>query len=306
VHKQKLNEAKMPLVSVHIITYNQKQFIHETLNSVLEQDYSNIEIVVADDGSTDGTAELILDFARQHPGKIVPLVGGPNLGITGNSNRGLLACTGKYIAFFGGDDVMLPNKIKVQVDYMESHPVCSICYHNLEVFDNESGNTLYLFNDVQKPYSGGVAGLIKYGCVNGGSSTMVRKEHIPSHGFDANIPIASDWLLWIETLITSKQEIHYINQVLGKYRRHDNNITKAKLGSYTQGVRDQLATCMKVLYLYPQYAGEVRYYLGSLLRGLRFTRNYQRCLISSLQFSTQIKTVVLLGLYWVTFGVVRR
>ena len=306
MHKQKSNEVKMPLVSVHLITYNQKQFIGEALLSVLNQDYANIEIVVADDGSTDGTAELILDYARLYPGKIVPLVGGPNLGITRNCNKGLTACNGKYIAFFAGDDIMLPNKIKVQVDYMESHPVCSICYHNLDVFDNESGNTLYLFNDVQQPYSGGVAGLIKNGCVNGGPATMVRKEHVPIHGFDVSIPVASDWLLWIETLITNKQEIHYINQVLGKYRRHDNNITKAKMGSYTQGMRDQLATCMKVLYLYPEYAGEVRYYLGSLLRGLRFTRNYQGCLISSLQFSMQIKTVVLLILYWMTFGVVRR
>lgn len=294
-----------PLVSVHIITYNQKQFIHETLRSVLEQDYENLEIVVADDGSTDGTAEIILDYARRYPGKIVPLVGGPNLGITGNSNRGLAACKGKYIAFLGGDDLMHPEKINIQVNYMEHNSVCSICYHNLEVFEHETGRILFFFNERHKPYTGDVSILIKNGCVNGGSSTMVLREHIPVQGFDANLPVASDWLFWIEVLLNTKREIHYINQVLGKYRRHGDNITNSQAGSYNQGMRDHLATCMKVLYLHPNYSSEVLYRLGGVLRGLRFADNYRSPLIASLRCSIQIKTILLLCLYLVTFGVVK-
>lgn len=295
----------MPLVSVHIITYNQKQFIHETLASVLNQDYPNIEIVVADDGSTDGTAEIILDYARQYPSKIVPLVGGPNLGITGNSNRGLAACKGKYIAFMGGDDLMHPKKIKVQAEYMEKNPACSICYHNLDVFEHESGETLFLFNDVHKPYTGGLAGIIKYGCMNGGSSTFVRREQTPTNGFDVDLPVASDWLFWIEILLISKGEIHYINEVLGRYRRHRGNVTQADVGSYTQGMRDHLASCMKLLYLHPEYSREVLYRLGAMLRGLRFSKNYQSCLIASLRCSLQIRTLTLLGMYWVSLSRLR-
>lgn len=294
-----------PLVSVHIITYNQKQFIHEALDSVLGQDYMNIEIVMADDGSTDGTAEIILDYAKKYPGKIVPIVGGPNLGITGNSNRGLMACTGKYIAFLGGDDLMHPEKVKTQIEHMENHSNCSICYHNLDVFDNKTKRTIFLFNDKHKPYSGDVKTLIKHGCVNGGSGTMVRREHIPAEGFDPNIPVASDWLFWIEILLIFKGEIHYINRVLGKYRRHENNVTNADAGSYTQGIRDQLATGMKILYLYPEYSSEVLYRLGSILRGLRFVRGYQASLVASLTCSFQMKTLLLLGIYLVTLGRVK-
>jgi len=81
-----LDTNNQPLVSIHIITYNQIDFIHDTLTSALEQDYENLEVVVADDGSTDGTAEVILEYAKKYPNRLLPLVGGPNLGITGNSN----------------------------------------------------------------------------------------------------------------------------------------------------------------------------------------------------------------------------
>jgi glycosyltransferase involved in cell wall biosynthesis len=287
-----------PLVSIHIITYNQIQFIHETMNSVLSQTYENIEIIVADDGSTDGTAEIVLDYARQYPRKIIPIVGGPNLGITGNSNRGLEACKGKYISFLGGDDLMHPDKISIQVEHMEANPICSISYHNLDVFEHETGKTLYLYNERHKPCSGNVRTLIKNGCVNGGSSTMVRSEHIPPQGFDRNITLASDWLFWIETLLNHNGDICYINKILGRYRRHGNNVTRITNESYSTGEIDHLASCMKILFLHPKYSNDILFRLGALLRGARKTRGYQACLIASLRCSIQLKTVVLLLAYF--------
>src|SRR5689334_23285444 len=97
-----------PLVSVLVVAYNQISFIADTLASAVEHDYENLQVVVADDGSTDGTTDVVLDFARRHPGRVVPLTGGPNLGITRNCNRGLTACKGEYVAFLGGDDLFLP------------------------------------------------------------------------------------------------------------------------------------------------------------------------------------------------------
>src|SRR5438128_463489 len=88
-----------PLVSVIVPTYNQLDFIAEALDSVLEQDYENLQIVVGDDGSTDGTVEIIRQFAKRYPRRLIPLDGLPHLGITANCNRCLRACNGKYIAF---------------------------------------------------------------------------------------------------------------------------------------------------------------------------------------------------------------
>jgi len=71
--------SNLPLVSIHLISYNQVAYIRAALDSILNQDYPNIEIIASDDGSTDGTDEIILEVAREHPGKIVPLVEGINL-----------------------------------------------------------------------------------------------------------------------------------------------------------------------------------------------------------------------------------
>lgn len=294
-----------PLVSICVITYNQKQFIHETLASVLNQDYDNLEIVVADDGSTDGTAEIVIDYAQRFPGKIIPIVGGPNLGITGNSNRGLSACEGKYISFLGGDDLMLPDKIRIQVEYMEANPNCSISYHDLDVFRHGTDKTLYFYNEKHKPKSGNARILIRNGCLNGGSSTMVRSEFIPTEGFDSNISIASDWLFWIETLLNSDGNICYINRVLGRYRQHENNVTKANNQKYSRGEMDHLASCMKLLFLHPQYSNDVLYRLGGLLRGARKIRDYQACLLASLRCSIQFKTVVLILIYITTLKTIK-
>jgi glycosyltransferase involved in cell wall biosynthesis len=259
-----------PLVSIWIITYNQRHFIYKTLDSVLEQDYDNLEIVVADDGSTDGTAEIILDYAHRYPRKIVPLVGGPNLGITGNSNRGLEACTGKYIAFLGGDDVMLPGKISKQVGIMEAHPECALSYHDLDVFDSDSGKTLRYFNSgrgAQKPYEGGVETLIRHGVFCGACSVMIRSDKVPVHGFDQRLPVASDWLFWIETVVTGGS-ILFIPEILGRYRRHSSNVT-----STNGGFEDVLTTVALVDTRYPEYSKHTRYYRAVFLYSLG-VKNY--------------------------------
>lgn len=218
--------SEQPLVSIHIITYNQIDFIHETLTSALEQDYENLEVVVADDGSTDGTAEVILEYAEKYPNRLVPLVGGPNLGITGNSNRGLKACKGKYIAFQGGDDVLLPRKISTQVAWMEEDENRVICYHNVEVFDSNSNRALYSWFDKVEPYQGKSVELLKNQAFMCACSVMVRITPVTEKiVFDASVPISSDWLYEFEIAELSGGYIGCLLPVYARYRRHDSNIT---------------------------------------------------------------------------------
>lgn len=235
----------MPLVSVHIITYNQKNFINEALRSALDQDYENIEIVVADDGSTDGTAEIILDYARRYPSKIVPLVGGPNLGITGNSNRGLRTCKGKYVAFMGGDDSFLPGKISKQVEWLEADKNRVLCYHDVDVYDTETGKTLYLWSKKYRSRNGNARTIIKHGTFFGATAVMVRYPH--DLLFNEKIPTASDWFMWIEILERQSGILGYVDGVYARYRRHPNNITST--GEHH--LHDALATIEAVELLAP-------------------------------------------------------
>ena len=94
----------LPKVSVMIITYNQEDLISETIESVLFQNYPNLEIIVSDDASTDKTPEIILSYASRYPNVVIPVLNKKNIGITGNSNTAFFACTGEMVAVLGGDD----------------------------------------------------------------------------------------------------------------------------------------------------------------------------------------------------------
>lgn len=211
-----------PLVSVHVITYNQVRYIDETLMSILQQDYKNIEIVVADDGSTDGTASVILEYSRKYPKKFIPIVGGPNLGITGNCNRALKACKGKYIAFIGGDDIFLPGKLSKQVEWFEARQERVLCGHAVQVFF-EDGRQCYL-SGRRRVAGKGPKHFIRHGAPFGALSIMVRADSVPKHGFDPSVSTVSDGLFFIETLMAGG-EFGAISGVFGRYRKHNNNIT---------------------------------------------------------------------------------
>ena len=231
-----------PLVSVLIITYNQLAFIREALDSVLEQDYSNFEIIVADDGSTDGTDDVIMEYSREYPNKIKPIVNVPNLGITGNSNRGLKECNGKYVAFIGGDDLFLPGKLQAQVDWLEKDLKRALCYHDMDVFDSETNKTLYLQSDRYKFYSGSADTIIRYGTYFGATTVMVRVPSDRNIFFDSDIKVASDWLYWFEVVEQQKGEIGYVDGVYARYRRHAGNITNLT----EHALRDPLLTLDKI------------------------------------------------------------
>src|SRR5262245_26145379 len=112
-----------PLVSVCIVTFNQANFVQRALLSAVEQDYPNLEVLVADDGSTDGTAEVLQRLAQQYPERVQLLPIEPNRGIAGiarNYNRALTNARGKYVALLDGDDEFLPGKIRKQVEWLEA------------------------------------------------------------------------------------------------------------------------------------------------------------------------------------------
>ena len=214
-----------PKVSVMVITYNQIKFIRETIESVLKQDYPNFEYIIADDGSTDGTAEIINEYALKYPDIIIPLINLPNVGITANSNRGLKACTGEYIAIQGGDDVFLAGKLSKQVKWFEQKSERVICGHYLNTCDENSivtGTHLTL-----KVAGKGPKNWIEQGTLYGATSIMLRASAINSRGFDERLPIVSDWKLYIDTLLNGG-EYGYLPEFLGLYRKHDNNVTNIK------------------------------------------------------------------------------
>jgi len=285
----------LPLVSVGIITYNQKEYLKECIESVLKQDYPNIEIVIGDDGSTDGTQEMLKEYDKKFPGKFKLILSKNNEGITKNQNKVANLCKGKYIAWMGGDDLILPGKIKKQVDYMESNPNCAICYHNLEVFDSNTGKIIKYFNNKKNSYEGDIRVCIKHGTFNGACSNMVRNLDVK---FNESIPVASDWLYWID-ILSYGGTINYINEVLGKYRRHNNNVTKETNGLPQHKV-DRLNTINILMMKYPKYIKEIKYRASISYREVRFGIGYFTALKVSLAYRLNIKSLIGLIIYLVS------
>jgi glycosyltransferase involved in cell wall biosynthesis len=237
------------LVSIALRSYNQKAFLKEAIDSILSQTYQNIEIIIADDASTDGSVEMIKNFYRKFPEKIRPLFNETNIGHTLNFNKALFACTGRYIAIFDGDDIMLPEKIEKQVKLMDENPQCIVSYHNTEYFDNDTGKHLYFKNNKRNSHQGGVKTMIKYGMFCTNVSCMVRRDKIPEKGANQQITIASDWLFYIETLMNGGQ-ICYIDEVLARVRRHSENITQKR---FLKNLIDQYLSSFILIMKYPKY-----------------------------------------------------
>ena len=287
-----------PLVSVAVITYNQDKFIRECLDSILNQEYPNFEIIVADDCSNDNTFKILEEYVNKYPNKVKILKSEKNNGITSNSNLAYFGCSGKYISWIGGDDLMLPNKLIKQVEFMENNPLCSISYHNLDVFESSTGQTIYYFNKKQK-FSGNIKTLIQKGCFNGACSNMTRVSHNPKNGFNESLPVASDWLFWIETL-DKGGTINYLNEVLGKYRRHENNVTK-KSEIITQNEIDHLNTCNILIAKYPSLLKSILIIYAIKIRDLRKKIPYVQCLVYSLKINFNFKALYGLLIYNLTF-----
>ena len=292
-----------PLVSIAIKTYNQKEFLQESIESALKQDYDNIEIVVADDGSTDGTQDLLKSYDEKYPKKFSLIFAKENQGIVKNSNALFFACKGKYIAWLDGDDVMLPTKISKQVAYMEEHSNCSLCYHNIEVFDSSNNKRIKLFNNKFNAFEGDIRVAIRESVFNGNCSTMMRASQAPKNGYNETLLHCCDWLFWIETLANGGT-INYIDEVLGRLRIHDNNTTK-KLPTMNQGELDHLLTCDILLHKYPQYYKDILFVYDKKIFSLRHYFSYQHILWRVFRSSFYWKALLGLIVFYLSFGRVK-
>ncbi len=125
-----------PLVSAGILCYNQAQYIRQTVDCVLAQRTRYpFEIVIGDDGSTDGSREILEDYERRFPGKVRLLPRAPNKGVLMNYADTVSYCRGKYIAFCSGDDYWHnPNKLELEVDFLEKNPDYGLVHGDADYF----------------------------------------------------------------------------------------------------------------------------------------------------------------------------
>jgi len=116
--------APSPRVSWLIPVYNGESFVREAIESVLAQDYADFEVVIVNDGSTDGTREILAEYEASD--RRIKLIDKPNGGIVSALNEGLRHCSGEYLARMDADDIAMPRRLRLQVDHLDRNPDCVI------------------------------------------------------------------------------------------------------------------------------------------------------------------------------------
>ncbi len=252
-------EFKPGLVSVVIPTYNHEDFITETLESVLSQDYENIEIIVTDDCSQDDSVAIVQEYAEKYPGRVIPVFSDSNTGNSSNINRGLRKARGEYIAWLGGDDVMLPGKLRLQVETLNRHPDAIGVYHDAEVFRSDDGHVYGLFSKVYNNdvvlRSGGVELWFDPNYFMLPSTVMIRRSAAPTHGYDERLKFAGDWLFDVE--VFKEGRVIPVSGVYTRYRRHGENLTSSK--EFKDRIKEELLVSLGIIEArYPRLAGLVQ------------------------------------------------
>lgn len=213
-----LNNENPPRVSVMVITYNQADLIEETIASILaEPRYPNLEVVIADDCSTDTNRDVLRALRAKYPDIIKLVLNEKNLGITGNSNAAFFETTGDFVAVMGGDDLFLPGKIQAQVAQFLADKGLVLSYHPVEIFEHASGLTLAITDQKKRLTKKSVYDIIEKGGIAGASSIMVRRSACPSYGFDERLPVVSDWKFAIDVAFNGN--VGKLDGVYGKYRK---------------------------------------------------------------------------------------
>ena len=205
----------MPRVSVVIPTYNCEQFLDRTIDSALRQTYQDFEIIVVDDGSTDGTQSLVAGY-----GKAVRYVYQPNQGASAARNTALSQASGEFIAYLDADDLWLPEMLARQVEFLDAHPACGFVHTEVSVID-EQDNVLHArFNlETNRPVPQGrcMRDVLLRSHIQTLTVIERRAAFEEAGKFDLRLPVAQDYLHWILVVLRG-YEVGYMSDPLAQYR----------------------------------------------------------------------------------------
>ena len=207
-------QAQSPTVSVMIPYYNCKEYIVETIQSVLSQSHQNFEIIIVDDGSAPEHADYLREFLADKPA--IRYAVQNNQGVAAARNHAARLAGGKYFLFLDSDDLILPDYIEKCVTVLENNPDCKLVYPLAEYFDAQEG----LWN---LPDYDGLESLLKGNRIP--IISMHRAEDFVSlGGFDENLTTHEDWDLWIR-LLSNGGTVIRIPEVLFRYRKRRDGLS---------------------------------------------------------------------------------
>jgi glycosyltransferase involved in cell wall biosynthesis len=218
-------QNKIKRISVAMVTYNSEKFLRPQLDSILKNLFLNDEIIISDDGSTDGTIEMIKRYAK-YDERVILVHNQINHGVDGNYENSIKHCKGDIIFLSDDDNVWEDNKVAIVTNAFLTNPKlimimhdCYVCDENLKIIDNS-----YLLNRKGKP------GLLRnvWKTAYGGSLIAIRKEALKLIlPFPKRLPCFYDE--WIGSMCTKYGKVKFIDDKLSYWRRHSRSQSTAYL-----------------------------------------------------------------------------
>ncbi len=228
------------LVSVILPTYNRAYLLLETIRSILDQDYKNIELIIVDDGSTDNTSDVI----KENKDNRIVYLKKQNRGPASARNFGIKRARGKYIAFCDDDDIFLPGKLKHQINFLEKNSYLAFCYTNGIIVQNGK-HTKFIPKLTQNTLSD-----ILFENSQILTPSVVVKTKIIKNlgGFNESIPFCEDYDLWLR--IARKYKFDFIDKIYVEITKNSISISvdEKKMFRYGGYVKlKNLKLCQKIL-----------------------------------------------------------
>lgn len=214
----------MSLVSVVMTSYNHHRYISEAIESVLRQTFDDIELIIVDDASCDGSQDIIQRH-QQSDSRIRFIFHKNNEGISRTTNDGFAAANGKYIAYIQSDDTWMPEKLEKQMQVLNKNEKL-IVWSEAAVIDRHGNKTGESFTQHYKAVNRRKSGDIFLELIKGNficvQSTIFKAEYVRNFQFDTRCFYANDYKFMLD--LSKKYQFHFISTPLVNYRIHGDNL----------------------------------------------------------------------------------
>jgi len=233
-----------PKVTVIIPTFNRARYLAEAIQSVLGQTFPDYELIVVDDGSTDGTATVLAGFGDPR----LRVLRQENRGISAAMNAGLQAARGKYIARLDSDDVWFPDLLEREVSILDSHPDIGVVYSRAQAMSaNGTPREHYLGLALRYPNDALLS--LLWGDCTCNITTLARRSCFASAGpYDETFRTHEDWDMWLR--VAQSHRFAFLNCTLGRFRKHDDSITSPSSPTFVEHIESR-AKVLDKLYASP-------------------------------------------------------
>lgn len=255
-----------PRVSIVLPTYNQARFLPEALDSIFEQTYSDFELIVVNDGSTDFTSDILENCRSRHD---LVLIETSNHGLPTALNTGFQKSQGEYLTWTSSDNVMLPNALEVLTKVLDDHPHVGLVYADWYVID-ERGEIVAIARS--REYDRLM--LLRDDYIN--ACFLYRRECMEKVGqYNPELLGSEDWDYWLR--IAKHFDMKHVKQVLYKFRIHSNSLSARR---ETLVPYQHFAKHWKQDNRLAWYASIVKWHLLKLVLGMPPTTLYETISVS--------------------------